>query len=429
MKPSRGVTAWPMPLLSVVLPAAAIMAVVASGLVGLFDRPVGWPRVSAAVHDQLLLAGPIATMASFFYCANLAGRRALLALPTATRVGHVSVLRSFRLLWTWMLSAYLLPFVPLFGYLTARATYGGIDVLAALAGPVGMGLAVALGCALGTALPNPVLAPAAAVLVFLLFQLPNVAEPAAAAFVPTLGHSPVTLGEAENPLFVAYRLVAMLVLTASALGVAGLVARRVPPREFVSWRTAGALSAVVVLLAVPLTNPPRAVIAEDAPPRACRSVEGVEVCLHEGHRGMLDTAVPVVRALVDAYGGRPDHLTAVHGTGLNTPDHATVAEFTPYTTGPLESSIALSVSVHLAGLGSCHRALRSGRISYPQYQARSAERYPLASWLRRQAGVSGERVPASAGGFLDGAEAAQVRSWLAAQERRLAHCEPLPGVA
>ncbi|WP_199430871.1 hypothetical protein [Qaidamihabitans albus] len=416
-----------MPLLSVVLPAIAITAVVAFGLVGLFDRPVEWPRVSAAVHEQLLLAGPIAAMASYFYCSNLAGRRALLALPTAPRVGYVSVLRSFTLLLTWMLSAYLLPFVPLFVYMTATATYGSIDVFAALAGPTGMGLAVALGCALGTVLPYPVLAPAAAVLVFLLFQLPNVADPAAAAFVPTLGH-PMALGHTENPVLVAYRLVAMLVLTAFALGLAGLVARRTQPSEFVSWRTAGALCAVVLLLAVPLANPPRAVLAEDAPPKACRSVEGVEVCLHQGHQQMLETAVPIVRTLVEAYGSRPEYLAAAYESSLNAPDNKTTAEFTPYTTGPLERSIALSVSGHLAGLGPCRTALSSGRISVHEYEVRSAERYALATWLRQRARVvAGEPVPASAGEFFDGADTAQVRSWLAAHRQQLADCEPLQG--
>ncbi|GAA1227294.1 hypothetical protein GCM10009676_06810 [Prauserella halophila] len=418
-----------MPLLSVLLPAVAIAVMVAFGLVGLFDMPVGWPSVSAAVHDQLLLAGPIATMASYFYCSNLAGRRVLLALPTATRVGHVSVLRSFTLLLIWMLAAYLVPFIPLFVYMTATASYGSIDVFAALTGPVGMGLAVALGPVLGTALPYPVLAPAAAVLVFLLFQLPNVAEPAAAAFVPTLG-SPVRLGVVENPVLVAYRLVTMLVLTAFTLGLAGMLARRVRPNELVSWRVGGALGAVVLLVSVPFASPPRIVLADDTSPQACRSVKGVDVCLHQGHRRMLDTAVPVVRALVEAYGSRPEYLTAAYGSSLPAPDADTIAEFQPYTTAPLKRAIASSVASHLAGIRSCSKALNSGRIRFHEYETRSAERHALAIWLRQRAGLADERLPASAGEFLDGANTARaVQAWLAAHGQQLADCEPLQGAA
>lgn len=428
MTRGRGTVAWPMPLLSLVLPAIAIMAVVAFGLVGLFDMPVGWPRVSASVHDQLLLAGPIAAMASYFYCSNLAGPRALLALPTAPRVGHVSVLRSFALLLSWMLSAYLLPFVPLFVYMAASATYGSIDVFAALAGVTGMALAVALGCVLGTALPYPVLAPAAAVLVFLLFQLPNVAFPAAAAFVPTLGHNPMMLGVAENPVLVAYRLVAMLVLTAFAVGLGGLLARRARSNELVSWRTGGALCAVVLLVAVPLINPPRVVVADENPPEVCRSVEGVQVCLHQGHQRMLDTVVPVVRDLVQAYGGRPDYLTAVYGSSLHPPDGRTIVVFTPYTTAAPKTVMAASVANHLAGIGSCRAALSADRISVHEYQVRAAERYVLAAWLRQRAGVAGERVPASAATFFEETNTSgQPRSWFAAHGQELAGCAPLQG--
>src|SRR5699024_3196818 len=101
-------------------------------------------------------------------CASLSGRTMLVALTSAPRVGWQSVVRNFGLLCGWLVPAYLLPFAALWGYLGVTADYGSPDVLAALAGPVGMSLAVALGCVLGTALPYPVLAPGIGLLVFLL---------------------------------------------------------------------------------------------------------------------------------------------------------------------------------------------------------------------------------------------------------------------
>src|SRR5699024_10179809 len=154
MSRTHGTAAWPMPLWSVLLPAFAITGVVGFGIVGLFDMPVGWPRVSAAFHDQLLLAGPIATLAAHFYCASLSGRRRLVALPSAPRVGHLSVLRSFALVLGWMLAAYLLPFVPLMVHTAVTESHGSIDLFAALAGPVGMCLSTALGCVAGTSFPR-----------------------------------------------------------------------------------------------------------------------------------------------------------------------------------------------------------------------------------------------------------------------------------
>src|SRR5699024_11149604 len=213
-----------------------------------FDMPVGWPRVSAAFHDQLLLAGPIATFAAYFYCANLSGRRRLVALPTAPRVGHLSVLRSFALVLGWVLAAYLLPFVPLVVHTAVTESHGSIDLFAALAGPVGMCLAIALGCVAGTSFPRPVAAPAAAVLVFLLFQLPNLGLPEVAGFVPTLGQRTVTYGLVEYPVFVAYRLVSMFVLSALLLGAAGLVARRARPAEWIGWRSGAALCVGILLV-------------------------------------------------------------------------------------------------------------------------------------------------------------------------------------
>src|SRR5699024_3843265 len=154
----------------------------------------------------------------------------------------------FGLLCGWLVPAYLLPFAALWGYLGVTADYGSPDVLAALAGPVGISLAVALGRVLGTALPYPVLAPGIGLLVFLLFQLPNMVTPGTAALVPTLGH-PLQLGLYENPIFVGYRLLTMLVLVVVFLGLAGMLARRARWADFRRWRV-GLLTLLAFVLVI-----------------------------------------------------------------------------------------------------------------------------------------------------------------------------------
>lgn len=423
-RPRRWPIAWPMPPLSMLLPAAAVAAAVGFGVLDLLDLPVEWPRTSAAFHELLLLAGPIAATAAYFYCASLSGRHSLLALASAPRAGPPSVLRSFAVVLASMVAAYLVPLVPLAVHTAATATYGSFDVLAALAGPTGLALAVAVGCALGTVLSRPVLAPGVGVLVFLLFQLPNITLPAAAAFVPTLG-SPVTVGVFENPAFVVYRLVTMGVLAALVLGAAAMVARGARGRELVTLRSGIAALAATVLVAMPLVNPPNAVRADEAPPRVCEQVGTVDVCLHQGHRELLGQAVPVVRALVEAYGKPPVHLRAVYGSELllaTAEPSTTTAPVTPYTTGPFEDLVADRVAYHLAGRTACLATDPSGL----RYEEVAGRVNTLATWLRRTAGLADPRLPPAAGDFLGGAGTAEVRAWIAEYERALATCQPVP---
>src|SRR5699024_334402 len=143
----------------------------------------------------------------------------------------------------------------------------------------------------------PVLAPGIGLLVFLLFQLPNIVTPGTAALVPTLGHL-LQLGLYENPVFVGYRLLTMLVLVVVFLGLAGMLASGARWADVLRWRVGLLTLLALVLVILPLANPPRTVLAETTPDRACQRVRTVRVCLHQGHRDQLDTVVSVVDSLV-----------------------------------------------------------------------------------------------------------------------------------
>lgn len=425
---------WPMRPLVVIGPAAAIFVVALASTWAMTRwRYPQWVQTSAALHEQLLLTGPIAAAAACYCAAALCGPRSLLALPSSTRTGWRTVTRQCATPAVWFVAAYLLAFVPLMVDTARRATGGAPDLLAMAGGPVGLAALVVFGYALGTIAPSPIVAPGVAVVAFVLLQLRPVGQSSITAVLPVQG-SVLRAGLVENPGFSLYRLLFLAVLGGALVLAAGAVLRlrRQPWR--VRAGAAGILVLPIMLAVAPVLTDPMVVLFDAAPPRVCDTTSSVQICVHEAFRKDLPAVTAVASRVLAAAGG-PSGLRSIVDTSLVGSDDIRTVDsvwINLSSVREVETSVPADIASAVTGEGACFVARGSSisgiDLQREDYSAR------LTQWVLSQAGfpATGSARASDAEGSIGAVaapatpfgnvEPALVRGWLVEERPDLLRC-------
>ncbi|WP_051772762.1 hypothetical protein [Saccharothrix sp. NRRL B-16314] len=412
---------WP-----VLLPVLAITGVVVAATGAMRAWPYQeWVQTSAEFHQQNALTAPIAAAAATYFAGRLLPPSRIFALPSATRAGRQTVARHLGLLIGAFVGAYLLGLLPLVVVTVSGAEYGGPDLGVMLTGVLGLVLATAIGYLVGAVTRTAMTAPLSFVLLFGATALGSGGD-TFSALAPVLHIKPV-LGVVQSTPFVVYRLA---FLTASTIAVVwatvGLVRRHRANRRF---RGSGLallpLLIPAVLVVPPLLSKPALFAYEAETPSVCRAVNGVEYCVHEGHRSRLGIMIAATDAALTRHGGSAPFTRvydeALRGRPVNGTDvwraqaRDTVLWVPVQPHNPSESRPVQAVGV-LSGLGPCHQ-LRG--TADPESVRLAGD---LGRWL------DGTAAP---GNVFTGMPDSSVQRWIAANGDRIAGCgltpETLPG--
>ncbi|MBW4717117.1 hypothetical protein [Saccharothrix obliqua] len=415
--------AWPLAPVTALLPAGLVLAVTAGMSVEHFGRRPEWPATSALAHEHLALVGPLVAAIAFHRWATLARPLGLFAAARLGGTGKPEHWANFTRVWAVCAVAYTVGLLPIFARTAADATYGGPAAGSILLGYLGLAFAVAIGQFLAAVAPLPVLTVLVAVLVFLLFQLPQVVLDAFGAVLPVQWH-PLAANEHETATALLFRAFALI-----AIGGAMVLASRLGRSPDRPARTAlpalGAVAVLAVFLVVAAVNPATRVTAAADPPRRCQPVEGVEVCVHPAHDADLPDLTATVAALVRAYGRTPAAVAGVHDAASLPPGEVpagrvVVRLLLDQTT---RDTAGEDVSTAMAGFAGCLRGIRvtGDRATYEAGIARAGE---LARWLRHQAGITlpseAPYQPPTTGFFAKPPD--EIRAWLAANDDNVAQC-------
>jgi hypothetical protein len=416
--------AWPLAPITLLVPAGLVMAVAFGLSLENFGWRPEWPATSVLVHEHLSIAGPVAAAAAFHRWATLARPTSMFAAARLGGTDKPEHWHSFLRVWAVCAVAYTAGLLPIFVHTAVSASYGGPAVGSILLGYLGLGFAVAIGQFLAAVAPSPVLTVFAAVLVFLLLQLPQVALKGFGAVLPVQWDT-LAANEYETAAALLFRGFALL-----AIGGAMVMAARLGRSPDRPARTAlqavGAVVVLVVFLAVSVVNPSSRVAAVADPPRKCQQANGIEVCVHAAHEADLSELVDTVADLVQAYGSRPAAVTGVYDAaavpnGGLPDDYVVVGLILDQTT---RETAGEDVAAGMAGFFNCLRGSRSAGGDRVAFEAGKARANELAGWLRHQAGVvltaAGPYQPTGAGFFAKPPD--EIRAWLAANNNQVARC-------
>lgn len=415
--------AWPLAPITLLLPAGLVTAVAFGLTLENFGWRPEWPMTSALAHEHLSLVGPVAAGAAFYRWATLGRPTGLFAAARLEGTDKPEHWLTFLRVWAVCAVAYTVGLVPIFVHTAVSATYGGPDVGAILLGYLGLGFAVAIGQFTAAVAPAPVLTVFVPLLVFLLFQLAQIGVNSFGAVLP-VQWTRVAANEYETTAALLFRAFATL-----AIGGAMVLAARLGRSPDRTARTVlpqvGAVAVLVVFLTAAAVNRPAPIAAVADPPRMCRQVSEIEVCVHPAHEADLPGMADTVAGLVDAYGRRPDAVAGVYDsaavpTGGLPDDYVEVGLILDQTT---RVSTGENVAMSMSGFFGCVRGVESGgdRAAFEAGMAHSAE---LARWLLDQAEIV---VPSlgpyerPASGFFAGSPE-QIRAWLAVNDQQVAEC-------
>ncbi|WP_091450086.1 hypothetical protein [Actinokineospora iranica] len=373
-----------------------------------------WVRTSAEFHQQNAFVGPIAAAAATYWAGRLTPPQRVFAQPFAARNGHKVVILHLGTLMTAFLISYSVGFIPIVAATVRLAEYGGPAPLVIASGYLGVMAATAFGYFIGVIGRTALLAPVSFVLMFGVAVLGTGGD-TFSALVPVLHITP-SLGSVETVPFVSYRLAFLvLVIVSFVLTCVGIVKRQRSGTRFPPLRTLVALPLVVLLVIPPLVHPPALFAFEVDPPRVCLNEQGVEYCVHEGHRSQLSNIVSAVDPLIKIHGSVSDVRIvdeALRGAYVNFDDRMSVyamSNFIWYPVDPFnsaESSIRL-VSSHLSGLARCRQERK--------YDVSADLASDLEQWLRTSGSTYGENV-------FQGRTVEVVKTWIAQHKQAIETC-------
>lgn len=401
---------WPLGPLPLVVPALLIFVLVFSSTAPMLSWPYQeWTRTTSQFLAQFAIAGPIAAAAGAYYAGRITAPSRLFAQRWSVRPPAVIMRRHLGLLVTALLLGYGAGLLPLLIRTVQDAEYGYPDPLALLTGFVGVSVSVCFGYLVGVWARTAVLAPVAlaAVLAFaaLGFTEQSLLSPAPPFQVP--------LGQSFQQSLLAFRLAWFVVLAVAILAITsdllGSLGRRPRPSSMIAV-------ALVVAGAVAVTLRTPALIKYSAdPPRLCRVVDGVEYCVHAGHRSQLPDVIASSRKVMAAYGLTPERVLRIYDRslqGLAPQGAGTWVDVQPDT--PVSSSVPQSVAAGLVSTDACFERYPAGlpddvQAFYPM----------LTDWLVR----GGEDAPSStADDPFRGVSRESVQTWLRANDRALVDC-------
>lgn len=419
MTPRR--LAWPLPATTLAVPAVAVALVAFALTIPNFGWRSEWQVASALAHEHLSLVGPLAAATAFHRWALLADPGKLFAAARLAGTDRPEHWAGFLRVWLVLGVAYTAGLVPIFVHTAANATYGGPALGPIVAGYLGLGFTIAVGQLLAALVPVPVLSVVAALVVFLLLQLPQTVDRSFSAVLPVQWHE-LYLNESENPTALLFRIIALTALTAALVGASRIVGRA-DRRVAVTPASAGAVGLLVLLLAVAAVNPPTRIRQDAAPPAECVPAAGLRVCAHPGHRADLAPMAETTAALVAAYGAAPPGITAVRDAATLPPGPPPpgVVAVPLALDQPADRAVATDLADAMAGARACARKSRGDAVGSDVDTNRA---YELSQWLLREAGLQTPDQPwtPAPGSFFD-RPAAEVRAWLAEHGAAIVRCD------
>lgn len=275
-----------------------------------------WVYTSLQFHEQLLLAGPIAAAAATYYGGRLVRAGRLFAQPCAVRAGGPVVVRHLVTLCGTFLVAYLIGLAPLVVLTIMYAQAGGPVFAGVVTGLLGMIMLTTLGYGIGAITGSAWLTPLTLVLAFVGVQSTAYAYDKFAAVDPVTNFA-FTLGRVPAWPITGYRIAFFVFVTIAIAVVAARAARHQRRLHLPSAVSMGLFVLLVTAVVVPAITQPAIATEEIDPPQVCTDREGIEYCVHSGHRDELDTMVDTAATLFRFAGGPPDGVTKVRDTSLN----------------------------------------------------------------------------------------------------------------
>ncbi|MBP2328113.1 hypothetical protein JOF56_008498 [Kibdelosporangium banguiense] len=417
--------AWPLPPLTLLVPGGLVLAAAFGLSLENFGWRPEWPATSVLAHEHLSIAGPVAAAAAFHRWATLARPAGLLAAARLRGTEKPEHWVNFLRVWAVCAVAYTIGLLPIFIHTAISATYGGPAIGSIVLGYLGLGFAVAIGQFVAGIAPMPVLTVFVAVLVFLLFQLPQVVLRSFGAVLPVQWDT-LAANEYETPASLIFRAFALLA-TAGAMVMASRLGRTPDQPGRTALPAFGAVGVLAAFLVAAAVNPPARLEAVAAPPLLCQPRNGIEVCVHAAHEADLPELADTVSALAKAYGGKPAAVRGVYDAaavpagGLPN-DYVVVGLILDQTT---RDTAGEDVAAAMAGYFNCARAIRSNTGDRVALEAGMARANELARWLRHQAGIvlpsAQPYEPPPSGLFAKSPE--EIQAWLAANNTQVATCQ------
>jgi hypothetical protein len=314
-----------------------------------------WIGTSQQVHEQLLLAAPIAAAAATYYAGRYAAPTRIVSQPWAPRAGMPVVVRHLRTLSVSFVVAYLLGLLPLVVLTVARADADSPYLLIMFTGVAGLLACIAVGYAAGVLFGTAWLSPVTLVATFVVLQSAHM-EDALAAVTPVT-HTAAGLGRTEPAPLTSYRLVFFIFLFFAAALIASRALTRPTRWKVPSVATACVLAIVAAGIVTPVLLKPALVTTQDEKPRLCEDVSGVSICVHKGHRSELPAVRNAAERMFHAAGGRATTLKQVSDRALATPSDTWRALDTTWVSlYPSSSSseyAAQSLASYLSGFPNC----------------------------------------------------------------------------
>ncbi len=399
---------WPLGPYPVVLPAAAIVAVV----VGMTWPRLTWPyplwiQTSAQFDQQVAFAGMIASTAACWYAIVLHAKNRIWMRPGAPRLGAPAAKRHLTTLVCWFVGAYLVALLPLVVSTLITGGIGQPDPLVMLSGVLAMVAAVALGYALGTVAPTVAMIPVIAIGFYALLVVGNVRGEPMAPVAPVLWFEP-QLGERESVALVVFRIALFVSVAVAAAALATRAMTRTRP-----WRVVVdavvCLAVPALLVTVSLLRPPVVYTAE-TPPMSCVEQREIRYCVHSGHAPRLDELVRRVDPVIARFGTKPDNVDQVWDQALtyDRPSDIVLSERIDVVWLQPDGTMEPSTAVLAAGLYACEW---DGEFDAHQERMNAIE-WDIMTFLE-----TGVRE-----GSLESMSVAEVQEWLAEHQRRLHTC-------
>lgn len=408
---------WPLGALIAVVPAVAILLLVLGATWQMVSWPYPrWAQTSAQWHQQFMWAGLVAGTVSCLWAVHLNGADRVWVQPQAPRLGAATVARHLAVLGGWLVGAYALALLPV---TISTALHGGIgspDVLVMLSGVLAMTAAVSLGYAVGTLVPKLIVVPVMAIALYALYVIGEVGADTYAAVSPILYLEPM-LGQVESTELVLFRLLLFAAVTAAAAGLAATTLRRQAtgmrsiPRSLGDVVASAAVPAVLVVLAV--SNQPALFTVEDDIPRACRTVHGMEYCVHAADEPQLDAIVASFDPMLSRFGTTPDAFEAVWSQSLMLDEDFTG---TPQN-GVLTTMIGGDGAIDIAGTGFAESLVGFYTCMHSPEGADNGILFDVQNDL--VAYLHGGQPSGAFAGMSDD----EVRDWIAGHQDQLVGCE------
>jgi hypothetical protein len=407
---------WPLGPYSVVVPAAAILAVVVGMTWPRFDWPYPlWAQTSAQFHQRFAFAGVIAGTAACWYATILHAKDRIWVRPGAPRLGAPAMARHLATLVCWFVGAYLVALCPLVVSTMVHDAVGTPDPLVMASGVLAMIAATTLGYTIGTVVPSIAMVPVIAIGFYALLVAGNLTGEPMAAVTPYLWMEP-RIGDRESVPLVVFRTALFVAVTVAASWLAARAMTRIRVRR--------ALIDVAICLAIPaalvtvaLVRPPVAYVA-DTPVPSCVEQREIRYCVHQDNEPRLYDLVRVVDPFIARFGTKPSNVDEIWDEALIPPPGDSVRGRERAWLDP-DGTISTEIVTTLGGIFAC------------DWEGEYDDRMNRISQL--ESDVTTYLETGKPSGTLASMSVGEVQEWLVAHQEQLHTCtltvDQLPGAS